>query len=163
MLENEGMAPEGEEQTWPSASEMAHTDAITTRRLAPGTSDYQATWIVDDDDAEDDEEAPEATALANQSDGARVDTASQHRSDSNAAASNAAADVVLDHDMQAQSDDEDAAGASGSDAAMEEALAPEEVARVRRERRHRAEEDEALYPDEVEVPPDVKARVRWLQ
>lgn len=50
------------DQTWPTQEEMAGSGDITQkRRLAPGTSDYQACWILEDDEdaVEDDEEENE--------------------------------------------------------------------------------------------------------
>jgi pre-rRNA-processing protein TSR1 len=144
VLENVGAGPD-EEQTWPTEEEMAAArPAAPPRRLPPGTSDYQACWIVDDDDAvSDGEDAPEATPA-----GAAADGTAPGRP----VESTAGGDV--DADMEGASDIE------GGDEGSEAAASAEEVRRIRRERRRHAEEEDLQYPDEVEVPPDVNARVR---
>ena len=55
------------EQTWPTHEEMeGGADPTPQRRLAPGTSDYQACWILDDDEDAADEDADEDAEDATQ-------------------------------------------------------------------------------------------------
>lgn len=52
------------EQTWPTQEEMeGGAGDPPQRRLAPGTSDYQACWILDDDEdaADEDGDAEDTT------------------------------------------------------------------------------------------------------
>lgn len=58
------VVPAGE-QTWPTDEELAAAAAgakkMRKRRLPPGTSEYQAAWILDDDDGSDLEESDDAS------------------------------------------------------------------------------------------------------
>lgn len=138
QLENEAEAME-EEQTWPDADEIAQAQAETRAHLAPGTSDYQACWILDDDE----HERP----------------ASHERDDAPAAAAGSGdAEMAAGESAAAVEDDDDADMATEADGG--EAASAEEVRELRRRRRRQAEEEDLLYPDEVDTPHETPARVR---
>jgi pre-rRNA-processing protein TSR1 len=160
ILENDAV-PEDEEQTWPSEAEMADT-TIAHRRLAPGTSDYQACWIVDADDAPSDEDAAgsDQAAPALQPLSANAGAVPGGRVASRGAEPSEAA-TPLDVEMDVSSDAEGTVGEGGGDG--EESASVAEVARVRRQWRQQAADDDLQYPDEVEVSPDMRARVRSVR
>jgi pre-rRNA-processing protein TSR1 len=150
VLENDTTEVDNE-QTWPSEAEMASSRASTRRNLKPGTSAYQACWILDEDDDEheladhegaddeqmDDEEHCPLTATAV------------------AAPSGDGADMIEggQSDMEAEDDNM---------GAEEEGISLVELEQLRASKRKEAEEEELDFPDEIEIPQDVPARVRFM-
>ena len=133
QLENEAQAMD-EEQTWPDAAEIARAQADTRANLAPGTSDYQACWILDDDEHER-PASHDGAAPAGAPDADMAENASVFEGDDG------------DDDMATEADEGEAASA-------------EEVRELRRRRRRQEAEDDLAYPDEVDTPHDTPARVR---
>eukprot|EP01065_Artemidia_motanka_P022435 TRINITY_DN2662_c0_g1_i1.p1 TRINITY_DN2662_c0_g1~~TRINITY_DN2662_c0_g1_i1.p1 ORF type:complete len:802 (+),score=245.02 TRINITY_DN2662_c0_g1_i1:158-2563(+) len=137
------------EQTWPTAEEMRMADEKARRekelmqggvmkkvRVPAGFSDYQAAWVTNETDVMSDDE----------SDAPAAEVAS------------AAPTRVSAMSLGAQTDVEDALG--GEWLASDEALSPEErqaeIAKLRE-----ASKEDRDYPDEVETPLHIPARVRF--
>ncbi|KAL1680545.1 hypothetical protein EV122DRAFT_207682 [Schizophyllum commune] len=143
------------EQTWPTEEEMngaAHAaegepqpEAPKKRRrkLPKGTSEYQASWIIDDDDV-DGEEGDEG-------------------SDDEGADEDGAADDSMEVEDRAMSEVEDDMDLdSRKSVAFEDLDAEEEEKQLASWRsREREEQDDAAFPDEVDTPQDVPARTRF--
>ena len=147
--ENEVNPLEGE-QTWPTEEELAEAKAqqrVRRRRLPKGTSEYQAAWIVDEDD-DDDKEYDEYDDYDNDM---SVREAEEKFSGNEEAS---LPDLELACDGTATEVD-------GMDY-IEEDIGDEryraELADVRS--RKNAEDEDARFPDEVDVPLDVPARQR---
>lgn len=141
VLENTAVDEDDGEQTWPTEDEVAAARAATRRHLAAGTSDYQGCWILDDDEHERGSDAGSDEMATQEDSGRPCSTAAE-----------APADAPWHEEM---SDHDDAAMEDGE----REAVDADEMRRLRQAARRRAEEDELDFPDEVEVSPDVKARV----
>ncbi|KAF3338094.1 Pre-rRNA-processing protein TSR1 [Carex littledalei] len=142
------------EQTWPTEAEMAEADTnnkerkIRKRKLPRGTSDYQAAWIVEGTDSEND------------------------NSDIESEEGNG---MVLDEELENNNDpekDEDTTSRftekfdeeTGADTEMEddEHMTREQIeADIKRIKNANAEDEE--FPDEVETPLDVPAKKRFAK
>ncbi|CAJ1065222.1 pre-rRNA-processing protein TSR1 homolog [Xyrichtys novacula] len=149
------------EQTWPTESELLEAEeARKTKRVMKvpkGTSDYQATWIVDEDEEENGE----------------LDEESSEDDDDN--------DDMLDEAMYGDDEDINSQDAgSGSEEEAEEEEEEEEVCSTERagaDQRYDDNMDEAaeeeglkryrearaneMFPDEVDTPLDAAARIRF--
>ena len=147
------------EQTWPTEDEMRGAPAVaddntvpdapagTTprriKRVPKGTSEYQAAWIIDADD--DDE-----------------DYSGSERDDND--------DAMDDEEMEDLPMDASAASVSSGDdnptrqVAFADLPLDEERAQLQNWRtRARAEADDAQFPDELDTPQDVPARTRFAR
>ena len=147
--ENELDPMEGE-QTFPTAEEIAEAAATKTVRKVPtGTSEYQAAWIIDEDEEEE-----------------GTDRHSSSESESDDEMGEAASG-------RSESADEEAASSSGEEAEMDavtvnddeekydEKMDEEEDEEMRK--KYRQARDEELFPDEVDTPLHIAARVRFAR
>ncbi|XP_070685817.1 pre-rRNA-processing protein TSR1 homolog [Pempheris klunzingeri] len=148
------------EQTWPTETELLEAEEARKNKrvmkVPKGTSDYQATWIVDEDDEGNGE----------------TDEESSDDDDDN--------DDMLDEAMDGD-DEENNSQEPGSDCASEEDEEEEEevcsTERAGADQRYDAHMDEAaeeeglkryrearaneMFPDEVDTPLDMSARIRF--
>ena len=150
--------PGDEEQTWPSEKELLDVEQllkaqVRRRKLPEGTSEYQAAWILDDDEEEGEEEEEEEEQEGQDA----MEDDEDEAPDLPPVA--ATADDEEEEDGIAVDDEEadDEAGVQGGRAARE-ALRRELRDRHRREEEEKEQQD---FPDEVEVPDDVAARIRF--
>ncbi|XP_021761213.1 pre-rRNA-processing protein TSR1 homolog [Chenopodium quinoa] len=138
------------EQTWPTEAEMAEAEENLKhkkkRKLPPGTSEYQAAWIVDESD-EDDFESNDESEGGMVLDGVEIGVASND----------------LDED-QGSLDLGESDGETETDSMM---LVRWDMTReqieddIKRLKDAHAEDEE--YPDEVDTPIDVPARKRFAK
>lgn len=170
------------EQTWPTEEELMEAEAAAPkrkRRLPRGTSAYQAAWILDDSDLDDtdlesesEEEGAGASIRGGRGAGASVRGGASTRGDG-------------DSDGEEMPDFEPNEGGGfgpgtgtgggssfkdlGDDTGTEFGMEYEDeeegdrlkgMATTLKERR-RQEQDEQLFPDEVDTPEGVAARVRF--
>lgn len=134
------------EQTWPTEEEL-EAARPRRRRLPPGTSDYQACWILDDDEDGDDDDAD------GDSDG---QGGAQEAAAAAGGGGGAAGTVVRGGEgMEFGSE-----GGSDMEVEEEEPLDLKELQRIREERRRREVDDDLQFPDEMDTPHEVPARVR---
>merc|ERR1719516_457205 len=142
------MSDEGE-QTWPTEEEMmsAEQKVVIRKRVPKGTSDYQAAWIVDevegeaedenddnDEDMEDDDDDDEVSA----------EEESEEEEDG-------ADNVNFDTESVAMTEDH-------TDYDMKHVNFAQEVEELEKIKAARLEE---MFPDEMDTPSDVAARVRF--
>ena len=156
-LDREAAPPPDADAAWPTADDLdavlyaaAAADRERARAAArpaalpAGTSDYQAAWFVegtfggggsscDDDDDNDDHTMAPPGA--------------------------AAADAACPALMDASDDDEDDRLTDGATDAADADAAAAAAAKAA----YRAATDDAAWPDEVDAPPDVPARVRFVK
>ncbi|MCI4385855.1 hypothetical protein PGIGA_G00055610 [Pangasianodon gigas] len=154
------------EQTWPTESELQEAEeARKSRRVMKvpkGTSDYQATWIVDDDDENEDDENDDLDSCDDDDEEDDADEMMEDGED----AENESQDGEACHDSVKDDSDEDeeeeeisSAGRVGAeqkyDEGMDEAEEEDGLKRYREARSHE------MFPDEVDTPLDVPARTRF--
>ncbi|KAJ1926836.1 ribosome biogenesis protein tsr1 [Tieghemiomyces parasiticus] len=164
------------EQTWPTEEELAEADSRierlrkgvvfegemdlsgsqVTRRVPKGTSSYQAEWIVDSEDEDgSDLSSDEDMSDGMNDEGVEIPTVGLTK---HAAEAEEYEDVALETDQMSVanygSDDDEEVDAD------EAARALEDHKRRQKERRE-ANDEELAYPDEVDTPTDVSARVRF--
>lgn len=137
------------EQTWPTEAEMAEAEENLKhkkkRKLPPGTSEYQAAWIVDESD-EDDFESNDESEGGMVLDGVEIGVASND----------------LDED-QGSLDLGESDGETETDSMMVDGdMTREQIEDdIKRLKDAHAEDEE--YPDEVDTPIDVPARKRFAK
>ncbi|CAL8469855.1 g9397 [Coccomyxa elongata] len=133
------------EQTWPTDMEMleAEQQGAKKRRLPRGTSEYQAAWITDDIIEGDDDVSEEEGNAADEHDDVRSLAGGRAGTEAGGLMSEFGGDDT--DDMAADlADDED-----GDEADHKQ--------------RWREQQDDIMFPDEVDTPRDVAARVRFAK
>ncbi|KAK3129271.1 hypothetical protein QOZ80_6BG0475740 [Eleusine coracana subsp. coracana] len=140
------------EQTWPTEEEMKEADIsnkqrkFVKRKLPPGTSEYQAAWIVDTDDGDGDSDN-------DSQDGSGMVIDEQDHSDQGSDGS----DIDAVSHFTAKFDEE-----TGTEMADDENLTREQIeAEIKKIKEANADDEE--FPDEVETPLDVPAKKRFAK
>ncbi|TFK66498.1 ribosome biogenesis protein tsr1 [Pluteus cervinus] len=144
----------GNEQTWPTEDEMnadflAQGEVIpdapkgttpkAVRRVPKGTSDYQAAWIIDDDDDEGEAQDGEAEAEGREVVGQEEEEEMQ--------------DIAMDDEMEVE---------NRKEVTFQDLDAEEEERQLSSWRnRDREEQDDLAFPDEIDTPQDVPACTRF--
>ncbi|CAG08922.1 unnamed protein product, partial [Tetraodon nigroviridis] len=134
------------EQTWPTESELLEAEEARKNKrvmkVPKGTSDYQATWIVDEDE---DEEVNEESS--EEEDDEVMDDAMDEG----------------DEDICSQEEEEEEEVCSteraGADQRYDEHV--DEAAEEEGLRRYREARANEMFPDEVDTPIDAAARIRF--
>lgn len=160
-MQQEGLEQENEldpmegEQTWPTAEELAaEAERKNTRkvikRLPPGTSEYQGAWISDgseeeDSDLTEDEDENMESELVDE----MQDDTSMKSDDSQP-------------DPEEDSGDEDQVKESAMDIDNYDKNHSKEKEMKILEKLREARLEE-MFPDEIDTPPDVPARVRFAR
>lgn len=146
------------EQTWPTEAEMEEADRnqkqkrLRKRMLPPGTSDYQAAWIVDDTDEEDqvsDDEAGDGMVLDDQESGFQYQDRSKNLDLDDDQASLYLKDSDEETDVESMMTD-------GENLTREQIQ--DEIQKIKD-----AHADDEEFPDEVDTPIDVPARKRFAK
>lgn len=145
------------EQTWPTEAEMAEAvenlkhKKTKKKRLPPGTSEYQAAWIVEDSDVDDVGSSDESN------DGMVLDEV-----ENGAASKEVSKSFDLDED-QGSLDLGESDGETETDSVMVDGdMTREQIEdEIKRLKDAHAEDEE--YPDEVDTPLDVPARKRFAK
>ncbi|XP_055958411.1 pre-rRNA-processing protein TSR1 homolog [Patella vulgata] len=142
------------EQTWPTDEELAEAEAQAKnkilKRVPKGTSEYQATWIVDDDEVEEHNDKKEDDD--EEDDDSDVDEFKD-------------AMETVDSDEERNEDDEEfetmTVTENNDDEKYDANMDMDEEIRVleklKEERQH------AMFPDEVDTPMDIPARTRFAR
>ncbi|XP_051253345.1 pre-rRNA-processing protein TSR1 homolog [Dicentrarchus labrax] len=147
------------EQTWPTESELLEAEEARkskrVMKVPKGTSDYQATWIVDEDEGEEDGELDEESSddddddmLDEAMDGDDEDINSQEPG------SGCASEEEEEEEEEVCSTER-----TGADQRYDEHL--DEAAEEEGLKRYREARANEMFPDEVDTPLDMAARIRF--
>ncbi|XP_062328893.1 pre-rRNA-processing protein TSR1 homolog isoform X1 [Osmerus eperlanus] len=146
------------EQTWPTDSELLEAEETRkTRRVMKvpkGTSDYQATWIVDEDDGE--EESCDDEDDDDEDDDKMIDEAMDGEEEEDIDSQAAESDCPSDEEEEEEElTSTERAGTDRYDEHMDEAEEGEGLKRYREARAN------VMFPDEVDTPLDRTAKTRF--
>ncbi|KAJ7267615.1 ribosome biogenesis protein tsr1 [Mycena haematopus] len=146
------------EQTWPTEEEMQGSGAApaqpgipdaklgttpkVVRRIPKGMSEYQAAWIVDEEEDDSDDEAKSGSE-----DEAMGDAGMEEEEEMQ--------DLPVEEDHEMETD-------SRRSVAFQDLDNEEEARQLETWRnRKREEEDDLIFPDEIDTPKDIPAQVRF--
>jgi len=147
------------EQTWPTEEEMAAASAVSqpaVRKVAKvprGMSDYQAAWIAEGEGEDDHQNDEEGNEDDDDDDDDMVDMPADHGDDDCSESEEeeeALANIDSQTEVMTEAGDEDYDAKHVNFAAEVDALEALKNARV-----------DSMFPDEVDTPQDVAARVRF--
>ncbi|KAM4742323.1 pre-rRNA-processing protein TSR1 homolog [Anableps anableps] len=148
------------EQTWPTEQELLDAEEARKNKrvmkVPKGTSDYQATWIID----EDEEENGETEEESSDDDGDDLMDEAMDGEDEENNSQEAGSHASSEDDDNEEEEEEvcstERAGADQRyDDNMDEAAEEEGLKRYREARSHE------MFPDEVDTPLDTPARIRF--
>lgn len=148
------------EQTWPTKEEIAAAQAATqkeARRVPKGTSEYQAAWIIDDNEQLDDDEAgDDDEGESEEDDGDSGDECEMDIKPIDEQSSEG--DIA---DTETINDEYETATVGGDDPKYDENMNVDEE----REQMVKFKEarEEEMFPDEVDTPRDIPARERFAR
>ncbi|KAM4566344.1 pre-rRNA-processing protein TSR1 homolog [Odontesthes bonariensis] len=146
------------EQTWPTESELLEAEEARKNKrvmkVPKGTSAYQATWIVDEDEEENGDLDEESSDDDDMMDDAME--RDEHENNSQEPGSCCASDVDEEEEEEEEVCSTERGGADQRyDEHMDEAAEEEGLKRYREARSHE------VFPDEVDTPLETPARVRF--
>lgn len=140
------------EQTWPTDEELREADEALkankkiVRRVPKGTSDYQAAWILDDEEGEDEEEeSDDDDDMEGQDLMGEAMSQASNESDDEGEATEECETMTLPESVRDDNYDEK----------IDESEEREMLEKYKQERM------DEMFPDEVDTPKDVSARVRF--
>ncbi|XP_032901787.1 pre-rRNA-processing protein TSR1 homolog [Amblyraja radiata] len=140
------------EQTWPTDEELREADEALkankkiVRRVPKGTSDYQAAWILDDEEGEDEEEeSDDDDDMEGQDLMGEAMSQASNESDDEGEATEECETMTLPESVRDDNYDEK----------IDESEEREMLEKYKQERM------DEMFPDEVDTPKDVLARVRF--
>lgn len=152
------------EQTWPTETELLEAEAARKNKrvmkVPKGTSDYQATWIVDEDEdenADTDEESSD-----NDDDDDMLDEAMEgedEETNSQEPGSGCASEEEEDEEEEEEEEEVCATERTGADQRYDEHI--DEAAEEEGLKRYREARANEMFPDEVDTPLDMAARIRF--
>ncbi|XP_014888775.1 pre-rRNA-processing protein TSR1 homolog [Poecilia latipinna] len=151
------------EQTWPTEQELLDAEEARKNKrvmkVPKGTSDYQATWIIDEDEEEENGETDEESSDDDDGDDL-MDEAMDGEDEENHSQETGSQAASEDEDDEEEEEEEVLSTERGGadqryDDNMDEAAEEEGLKRYREARSHE------LFPDEVDTPLDAPARIRF--
>ncbi|TRY96311.1 hypothetical protein DNTS_030038, partial [Danionella cerebrum] len=151
------------EQTWPTEAELLEAEEARKKRrvmkVPKGMSDYQATWIMDEDavEEEDDDDDEDVDSCDDDDD---EDGIMEEEMDGDNESQDAGSQCASDGGEEEDDEEEmSSTGHTGADQKYDEGMdETEEGEELRRYREARANE---MFPDEVDTPLDVPAKTRF--
>jgi len=145
------------EQTWPTEEELQEAEHKATRRIKrvpKGTSEYQAAWILDDQEEIEAEEDSDGEDSDDNDDDANMDDIIQPKDDEEDSEEENEdyEDDIMDSMSVAESTSNNT---EDYDKKVNFSDEVDEMERIKQERM------EAMFPDEVDTPMDTPARIRF--
>jgi len=149
------------EQTWPTESELLEAEEARKNKrvmkVPKGTSDYQATWIVDEDDenGDVDDESSEDDDVDDMMDEA------MERDDEENNSQDAGSGCSSGEEEEEEEEEEEVCSTeqTGADQRYDEHI--DEAAEEEGLKRYREARANEMFPDEVDTPLDTAARIRF--
>ncbi|XP_067451146.1 pre-rRNA-processing protein TSR1 homolog [Thunnus thynnus] len=149
------------EQTWPTESELLEAEEARkskrVMKVPKGTSDYQATWIVDEDDenGDVDDESSEDDDVDDMMDEA------MERDDEENNSQDAGSGCSSGEEEEEEEEEEEVCSTeqTGADQRYDEHI--DEAAEEEGLKRYREARANEMFPDEVDTPLDTAARIRF--
>ncbi|XP_044210722.1 pre-rRNA-processing protein TSR1 homolog [Thunnus albacares] len=149
------------EQTWPTESELLEAEEARKNKrvmkVPKGTSDYQATWIVDEDDenSDVDDESSEDDDVDDMMDEA------MERDDEENNSQDAGSGCSSGEEEEEEEEEEEVCSTeqTGADQRYDEHI--DEAAEEEGLKRYREARANEMFPDEVDTPLDTAARIRF--
>ncbi|XP_049581234.1 pre-rRNA-processing protein TSR1 homolog [Syngnathus scovelli] len=148
------------EQTWPTESELLEAEEARKNKrvmkVPKGTSDYQAAWIVDNDENDDPDE--ESSEDDDDCDDEMMEEAPDNESQDGGSDLPSEED---DDDGEEEEEEEELCSTerAGADQRYDEHV--DEAAEEEELKRYREARANEMFPDEVDTPLDVAAKIRF--
>ncbi|XP_061575578.1 pre-rRNA-processing protein TSR1 homolog [Cololabis saira] len=150
------------EQTWPTETELQEAEAARKNKrlmkVPKGTSDYQATWIVDENDEENDDVDEESSDDDDNDD--MMDEA-MDGDDDEANSQELGSGCASEGEEDEEEEEEEVCSTErvGADQRYDEHM--DEAAEEEGLKRYREARSHEMFPDEVDTPLDTPARMRF--
>ncbi|XP_038548324.1 pre-rRNA-processing protein TSR1 homolog [Micropterus salmoides] len=161
LLAEAEVDPMDGEQTWPTESELLEAEEARKKKrvmkVPKGTSDYQATWIVDDDDEEENGEMDEESSDDDDDD--MLDEAMDGDDDEENNSQEPGSGCVSEEEEEEEEEEVCATERTGADQRYDEHI--DEAAEEEGLKRYREARANEMFPDEVDTPLDMAARMRF--
>ncbi|XP_056229408.1 pre-rRNA-processing protein TSR1 homolog [Seriola aureovittata] len=146
------------EQTWPTETELLEAEEARKKKrvmkVPKGTSDYQASWIVDDNEEENGETDEESS---DDDDDDMMDEAMDGEDDENN--SQDLGSCCGEEDEEEEEEEVCSTERAGADQRYDEHM--DEAAEEEGLKRYREARANEMFPDEVDTPLDAAARIRF--
>ncbi|XP_026196521.1 pre-rRNA-processing protein TSR1 homolog [Anabas testudineus] len=153
------------EQTWPTESELQEAEEARKKKrvmkVPKGTSDYQATWIVEDDEDEENREMDEQYSDEEDDDDDDDDDMLDEAMDGEDE-ENSSQDPGSGCEEEQEEEEEEEVRSTeraGADQRYDEQM--DEAAEEEGLKRYREARANEMFPDEVDTPLDTAARIRF--
>ncbi|XP_069568523.1 pre-rRNA-processing protein TSR1 homolog [Brachyistius frenatus] len=149
------------EQTWPTETELLEAEEARKNKrvmkVPKGTSDYQATWIVD----EDEEENGDLDEESSDDDDDMMDEAMDRDEEEEEGNSQEPGSCCASEDDDEDEEEEEVCSTErgGADQRYDEHI--DEAAEEEGLKRYREARSNEMFPDEVDTPRDSKAGIRY--
>ncbi|XP_023264298.1 pre-rRNA-processing protein TSR1 homolog [Seriola lalandi dorsalis] len=148
------------EQTWPTETELLEAEEARKKKrvmkVPKGTSDYQASWIVDDNEEENGETDEESS---DDDDDDMMDEAMDGEDDENNSQDLGSCCGEEDEEEEEEEEEVCSTERAGADQRYDEHM--DEAAEEEGLKRYREARANEMFPDEVDTPLDAAARIRF--
>ncbi|XP_060902640.1 pre-rRNA-processing protein TSR1 homolog [Labrus mixtus] len=151
------------EQTWPTETELLEAEEVRKNkrvmRVPKGTSDYQAAWIVDEDEEENGELDEESSEDDDDNDDMLDEAMDGDDEENNSQDAGSGSEDEQDEEDEEEEEEVCSTERTGADQRYDEHI--DEAAEVEGLKRYREARANEMFPDEVDTPLDVAARIRF--
>ncbi|XP_070826451.1 pre-rRNA-processing protein TSR1 homolog [Chaetodon trifascialis] len=151
------------EQTWPTESELLEAEEARKKKrvmkVPKGTSDYQATWIVDENEEENGEMDEESSDDDDDDDDDMMDEAMEGEDEENISQEPGSGCASEEEEEDEEEEEVCSTERIGADQRYDEHI--DEAAEEEGLKRYREARAHEMFPDEVDTPLDMAARIRF--